>query len=834
MRVRRVVPDATSAARASWIGRGRAAVRRRGRAGVQVRGARSSDADKPGGLEATLRGARVADLKSALEGIGASKSGAKGELVQRIMDYAAGNEERERSVLSALQPPPPLSEVDGSLPSSAGYWDNLVKASASVDSKRRGAGSAGASASGAPPPGQKKDGRSRRERNSKMRVFQVSDGKMHLGSALDTKLAPGFPGDGPSGSTPRDAAREGPPLRFLPIGGLGEIGMNCMLISHYDRYILLDAGLMFPDYDEFGMQRVLPDTSFIARWRHKIEGLVITHGHEDHIGALPWVFPALDAHVKLYATKFTMQLIKKKMLEFGLWDERRFVTISLGSRVQIGPFEAESFRVTHSIPDCIGLVLRCDDGTILHTGDWKIDEKPADGEHFDREALERIGREGVTLMMSDSTNILSPGRTIGEADVERNLHRAVEAYDGKGRLIVTQFASNLARLGAVKRAADAAGRSVCLLGRSFETYLNCARLAGVAPFPLGDIIDASEMDGLPDERLLVVTTGSQGEPNAQLSLAASGASKKLRLVETDQILYSAKCIPGNDAKVMGLMNQIARCGSSVVMGSQAGLHCSGHGYNEEQREVIRLVNPQHFLPVHGEYTFLQAHAGLARECGVQHTSVIHDGQLLGVYNLRNRREVSRSSAALMGEANLRCFYNDGGNATGDNVEQRLSERMRLADSGIVIASVEIAHVTRGKANGGKGRWQCAVEVQCRCMYTQRGQHVHQLRTKIADSVQRMLDQNSSRQLPEGAAGEIERAASKAARDYAYKVMKKRPDVCVFVHRVVDLSRARRGGNANGGGNAFPKDRGAIRQQPDGAGAGAGKDQPPPSDAVSYP
>ena len=613
-------------------------------------------------------------------------------------------------------------------------------------------------------------------KDSKMRVFQVSDGRMHLGSALDTRQAPSFPG--PKSNS--EGSREGPPLRFLPIGGLGEIGMNCMLIAHYDRYILLDSGLMFPDFDEFGMQKVLPDTSFIARYKNKIEAIVITHGHEDHIGALPWVFPALDVHVKLYATKFTMQLVKKKMLEYGLWDEKRFVTINLGSKYPIGPFEAESFRVTHSIPDCIGLVLRCEDGTILHTGDWKIDEKPVDGEHFDREALERIGKEGVTLMMSDSTNVMSPGRTIGESDVEKNLHRAVEAYNGQGRLIVTQFASNLMRLGSVKRAADAAGRSMCLLGRSFETYMNCARLAGVAPFSMNDCIDSGDIDMIPDDKLLVVTTGSQGEPNAQLSLAASGASKVLKLQDTDRVLYSAKCIPGNDSKVMGLMNEIARCGTSIVMGRQDGLHCSGHGCSEEQREVIRLVNPQHFLPVHGEYTFLQAHAGIARECGVQHTSVIHDGQLLGVYNLRNRNEVSRSSATLMGEVNLRCFYNDGGNATGDNMEQRLAERMRVADGGMIIASVEIQRPAQGSKASTIGDFN--IEVQCKCMYTQKGEHVRMLRNKIEAVLQASPADVSLKAL--------EQSASKALRDYAHKVMKKRPDLCVFVHEVRDLNEAR--------------------------------------------
>jgi L-ascorbate metabolism protein UlaG (beta-lactamase superfamily) len=259
------------------------------------------------------------------------------------------------------------------------------------------------------------------------RLRTQSDGVDHLGSAMGTPSAKKrqFPGPPPG---------QGPPLRILPIGGLGEIGMNCMLIGVYDRYVLVDAGLMFPDFQDLGMQKILPDTSFLAEWRDRIEAVIITHGHEDHIGALPWVVPALDPGTPIYAGGFPMQLIKRRLLEYNLWDASRMHVINMREPFQAGPFQVEPFRVTHSIPDCCGLVLRSDQGTIVHTGDWKIDEDPVDGEVFDRPFFEQLGKEGVALFMSDSTNVLSPGRTTSEAVVRESLAQRVLSHQGKGRI----------------------------------------------------------------------------------------------------------------------------------------------------------------------------------------------------------------------------------------------------------------------------------------------------------------------------------------------------------------------------------------------------------------
>eukprot|EP00899_Mesostigma_viride_P022797 jgi/Mesvir1/3701/Mv14988-RA.3 len=480
---------------------------------------------------------------------------------------------------------------------------------------------------------------------------------------------------------------DGPPLRVFPIGGLGEIGMNCMLIGNRDRYILLDAGLMFPDHDDLGMQRVLPDTSMLHRWKDKIEAVLITHGHEDHIGALPWVVPALDPETPIYASGFTMELVERRMKEHTLWNRKRFRKFKLNERFQLGPFECETIRVTHSIPDCIACVLRCEDGNIFHTGDFKIDENPVDGEHFDRVALERIASEngGITLMMSDSTNINAEGRTISESDVAASLMRHITEYKGNGRIITTQFASNIHRLGSVKKAADVAGRKLCFIGMSLRTYLEAAWRDGRAPFDPSVLVSAEDMDNYAPNELVIVTTGSQAEPRAALSLAAIGGSRNLKLQPDDHFLYSAKMIPGNEKRVMKMINAIAMAGPTVVMGNKAVLHTSGHAYRDELEEILRIVKPQHFLPVHGEFAFLKAHERLARDNGIRHTTVIRNGTMTGVGQLRNKATQSIGGFAMMGKQRLELMYNDGGKGFGNKTDMCLEERIQISSDGIIIA-----------------------------------------------------------------------------------------------------------------------------------------------------
>ena len=539
----------------------------------------------------------------------------------------------------------------------------------------------------------------------------MSDGKSHLGSSLTYTDGKPFPdmienatapvradqAPGTSniveGVTPLDLPAGGlvddAPIKFLPLGGLGEIGMNCALVGTENRYVLLDAGLMFPDHEELGIQKVLPDVSFLSRWKDKIEAVLITHGHEDHIGALPWVIPALDPSTPVYGGLFTMQLIERRMREFNLWKGgERFKVIDMGEQFDAGPFSMEAVRVTHSIPDCCGYIFRCAAGTIVHTGDWKIDENPVDGRQFDREQFERVGKEGVTLMMSDSTNVLSPGRTISESAIREAMMQKVLGH--KGRIITTQFASNIHRLYGVKAAADASGRKIAFVGMSLNTYLEAAKKAGIAPIDPEELVPAEEINHMNPSELIVVTTGSQAEPRAQLAQAATGGSRLITLHPDDLLLYSAKMIPGNEKRVMRMMNAIAVRGPEIAMRREDGLHSSGHAYRDELEEVLKMLHPEHFLPVHGEYAFLKEHEALARSVGVQHSTVIGNGQMLGVTPLRNGQSHGLlGNMHLLGEARLQTMFNDGGNGSGTAEDLAIEERMRIATEGIVVVDLEV-------------------------------------------------------------------------------------------------------------------------------------------------
>ncbi|KAJ4961710.1 hypothetical protein NE237_021620 [Protea cynaroides] len=579
----------------------------------------------------------------------------------------------------------------------------------------------------------------------------------------------------------------GPPLRVLPIGGLGEIGMNCMLVGNYDRYILIDAGIMFPDYDELGVQKIIPDTTFIKRWSHKIEAVVITHGHEDHIGALPWVIPALDLRTPIFASSFTMELIKKRLKEFGIFVPSRLKIFQTRKKFIAGPFEVEPIRVTHSIPDCCGLVLRCADGTILHTGDWKIDETPLDGKAFDREALEELSKEGVTLMMSDSTNVLSPGRTLSETVVTDALLRHVSA--AKGRVITTQFASNIHRLGSVKAAADLTGRKLVFVGMSLRTYLDAAWRDGKAPIDPSTLVKVEDIDAYAPKDLLIVTTGSQAEPRAALNLASYGSSHSLKLKKDDVILYSAKVIPGNENRVMDMMNRIAEIGSTIVMGKNKNLHTSGHGYRDELEDVLKIVKPQHFLPIHGELLFLKEHELLGKSTGIRHTTVIKNGEMLGVSHLRNRRVISNGFISL-GKENLQLMYNDGDKAFGTSTELCIDERLRIASDGIIVVSMEILRPQKVDGlhqTSLKGK----IKIITRCLWLDKG--------KLLDSLYKATHAALSSFPVNCPLPHMERTVSEVLRKMVRKYSSKRPDVIAIAVEtagvLADESNARLSGKS---------------------------------------
>lgn len=459
-----------------------------------------------------------------------------------------------------------------------------------------------------------------------------------------------------------------------------------------------------------------------------------------------------------------MELIKKRLKEFGIFVPSRLKVFRTRKKFIAGPFEIEPIRVTHSIPDCCGLVIRCADGTILHTGDWKIDESPLDGKVFDREALEELSKEGVTLMMSDSTNVLSPGRTISESVVADALLRHISS--AKGRVITTQFASNIHRLGSVKAAADLTGRKLVFVGMSLRTYLDAAWKDGKAPIDPSTLVKVEDIDAYAPKDLLIVTTGSQAEPRAALNLASYGSSHSLKLSKEDIILYSAKVIPGNETRVMKMLNRVSEIGSTIIMGKNEGLHTSGHGYRGELEEVLKIVKPQHFLPIHGELLFLKEHELLGKSTGIRHTTVIKNGEMLGVSHLRNRRVLSNGFISL-GKENLQLMYNDGDKAFGTSTELCIDERLRIASDGIIVISMEILRpqVVDGVTEKSlKGK----IRITTRCLWLDKG--------KLLDALHKAAHAALSSCPVNCPLAHMERTVSEVLRKMVRKYSSKRPEV----------------------------------------------------------
>jgi ribonuclease J len=481
-------------------------------------------------------------------------------------------------------------------------------------------------------------------------------------------------------------------LSLLPLGGVGRIGMNAMLLGAHaqpvarpdDPSILLDCGVMFPEDDVFGIDLVLPSLQVLRKYRAGIQAIVITHGHEDHIGALPFVLKEL--RVPVYATRFTAGLIQHKLREHGLEDEVDLHLISPSRRLQIGPFDLGFLRVTHSIPDCVSLAIRTPLGNLVFTGDFKIEAGLRDGTVFDEAGFRAFGDEGVLLLMSDSTNAEVPGWSGSEAEVARTLD--AQFTDRSGRIIATMFASNLYRLHSFVDAAKRHGRRTVLVGRSLHTYLNCGNSFTQMPFDPSDFAKVEDLHRYDDDQLLVICTGSQAEPRSVLARAAAGTHPDLELKPSDTVLLSSRVIPGNERRIHAMLNDLARRGAHVLYHRNCkGIHVSGHAYADEQKRMLELVRPKFFFPVHGEYTFLKRHAELASETGVKRTLVAENGQ---------RLELRPDRVEVRDVVDVAPWYADG-QVVGDADALAIRERQRLAWNGVVAVTLALRkhdrHVT---------------------------------------------------------------------------------------------------------------------------------------------
>ena len=476
-------------------------------------------------------------------------------------------------------------------------------------------------------------------------------------------------------------SQESPHLTLLPLGGVGRIGMNAMLIGLGKERVLLDCGVMFPEQDYLGADVIIPSLRVLGRLKSQIKAIVITHGHEDHIGALPYVLKVLK--VPVYATRFTAGLIQHKLREHGLLDETELHVIKPGMRIDVGPFNFSFLRVTHSIPDCVSLAIRTAVGNVLFTGDFKIEKGLRDGTVFDAEGFQAFGDEGVLLMMSDSTNAEVPGWSGNEADVGVALEKSIATCTG--RVLVGLFASNVYRMHSVIDAARKNGRYCVLLGRSLDTYVNNANSFTDMRFDPEDLVDVKDMAKYDDNELCLICTGSQGEPRATLARAAQGTHPKLEIRPTDTLLMSSRQIPGNERKIHAMLNDFARRGAHVIyQRNNRDIHASGHAYADEQQQLLKWVRPKFFFPVHGEYTFLQRHAELAQQCCAAETIVAENGQVL---------EVSANGVSVRELIDCEPWYADG-TVVGDAESLEFKAREKLAWNGaIAVALVLKRHGT---------------------------------------------------------------------------------------------------------------------------------------------
>jgi ribonuclease J len=469
-----------------------------------------------------------------------------------------------------------------------------------------------------------------------------------------------------------------PSIRLIPLGGLGEIGLNMMLVESGDDVIAVDCGLMFPDPDELpGVDYVIPDFAYAVAKRDGFRGVVLTHGHEDHIGALPYLLR--QAPVPVYATALTRALVSEKLREHGLAETADLRAMHPRERFELGPFTVEPIRVTHSIADGMGLAVETPVGTVVHTGDFKLDPTPLDGEPPDYRRFAELGEQGVLVLCSDSTNVDRPGHTPSEVEVGAAL---AERFDrAPGRIILATFASHVHRIQQVLTLAAARGRHVALLGRSMERNVAIAAELGYLRVPEGLLRSLEELVALPPERQVILSTGSQGEPHSALALMAAGEHKYVQVAPGDLVIISARVIPGNERTVGRVVNALYRAGAEVLYDDNAFVHVSGHASQEDLKLMLDLTKPRYFIPVHGEYRHLLGHARLAASVGLPADRIflIEDGT--GV-------EMTKTAARVMpGYPTGRVLVD--GTGVGDVGAVVLRDRQILADDGVIAVAVAL-------------------------------------------------------------------------------------------------------------------------------------------------
>ncbi len=467
-------------------------------------------------------------------------------------------------------------------------------------------------------------------------------------------------------------------MKIIPLGGLDAIGKNMTVFECGSDMVLDDAGLMFPDDDHPGIDLILPDYTYVLENASKLRGIIITHGHEDHTGSLPYLLKDLDVRVPIYATKLTLGLIEGKLKEHKI-KNAKLCEIKPGQEIKLGSIKAEFFSVNHSIPDAVGVFFQSPAGNVLHTGDFKLDQSPIDGVHTDFGALSRFGNMGVDLMMSDSTNAMNPTFTPSEAEVGKALEKIIS--QATGRVIIASFASHIHRMQQICDAAVRNGRKVAVTGRSMVQNTDIARRLGYLNISDSDLLDAYDVKDMPSDSYVVMCTGSQGEPLSALARIASGNHKTISIEEGDTVIISASPVPGNEKAVTRVINALAKIGADVYDKSRARVHVSGHASAEELKLVLSIVEPKYFMPVHGEATHLRAHARLAEATGVDSENIFicENGESLELTHHEVKPGPSVPSGIVLVD----------GLSVGDTSEFVLNERTSLGSQGVAVITFAI-------------------------------------------------------------------------------------------------------------------------------------------------
>lgn len=468
-------------------------------------------------------------------------------------------------------------------------------------------------------------------------------------------------------------------IRFIPFGGLGDIGKNMMSLEFRGSILIIDCGIKFPDDDMFGIDLVIPDFSYILENKDKIAGIVVTHGHEDHIGAFPYLLDKIK-NVPIYSSRLCIELIKSRFDDHKLKEkDYDFKTIEPRQEITIGEFKVEFIQVNHSIADSYALAITTDIGTIVHSGDFKIDHKPIDDKKFDFYRLSSLGEKEILLLMSDSTNVERDGFSPSESLLENKFREAIT--NNKGRTIIATFSSNIHRIQQVIDVAVELGKKVALSGRSMEKVVNLSLQSGYLRIPMGILININEINDLPRDKVIVITTGTQGEPMSALSLLARESHRWIDLKSDDTVILSSSVIPGNEKTVSKIINTLFKTGATIIYKNFGDIHVTGHGHKEDLKMMLSLIRPKYFIPIHGEFRHLVHHASLAEEMGVSGSDIIvaQEGDII---------DISQDKIEKVDSLDLQLIMVDG-KGVGDIGGLVLRDRQRLSENGIVVVIIAI-------------------------------------------------------------------------------------------------------------------------------------------------